>query len=89
MQLPCDIRGRHYCSKRFSAAVYFRVKIFILTPLLIQLWLNLFGIVSFLQVLTHSFLLILAFHTFFTFLKEKALYDYVKGDSFRGTTFIV
>src|SRR5699024_8742953 len=89
VQLSGNIRRRHHRSKRFSAAVHLRMEIFLLTPFLIQLWLNLFGIVGLFQVLAHSILLILAFHTIFTFVKEKTLYTSVKGDCSRGTTFII
>ena len=54
MQLSCNIRRWHHRCKRFLAAVYLRVKIFIFTPFLIQFFFNLFWIVSFCQFFIHS-----------------------------------
>ena len=46
MKLSCDIRRRHHRCKRFSAAVHFRMEIFILAPFVIQFFFDRFRIIS-------------------------------------------
>ena len=55
MKLSGYIRRGHYGCKRFSASVYFCMKIFVLTPFVIKFWFNLFWIVGFFQILAHVF----------------------------------
>ena len=69
VKLTCNIRWRHYDCKWFLTSVHFCVEILIFAPLLVQFVFNLFRIVSFLQILTHSLLLKYVFpgscfHTF-------------------------
>ena len=56
MQLSSDIRGRNDDGKRFLALVYFRMKIFLIQPFLVQTILNAMGIIGFCQFLAHCFL---------------------------------
>ena len=46
MKLSRNIRRRHHRRKRFSAAVHFRMEIFVLTPFLIQFFFDRFRIIS-------------------------------------------
>ena len=76
VKLTGNIRWRHYDCKWFLTSVHFCVEILIFAPLLVQFVFNLFRIVSFLQILTHSLLLKYVFpgsrfHTFFTIQGKK------------------
>ena len=69
MQLSGNIRRRHHDRKRFFAAIYLCMKIFLLAPSLIKLWFDLFRIVRFFKLFAHVFYLtfpsFLIFHSFF------------------------
>src|SRR5699024_1134399 len=58
MELSRNVRRRHYRCERLSAPVHLSVKIFVLTPSVIQLSFDLLRIVSLFQFPAHDFLLV-------------------------------